>query len=67
MRLIGFVISGNQTRLIDEIKSIFSTVLSLFGYDIKNNFIFLLTNSDVKEHPIIDCIKNSNFSKILPD
>lgn len=65
VKLIGFVISGNQTRLTDEIKIIFSTVLSLFGYDIKNNFIFLLTNCDVKEPPIIDCIKNSNFSKIL--
>ena len=67
MKLIGFVISGNQTRLTDAIKIIFSTVLSLFGYDIKDNFLFLLTNCDVKEPSIIDCIKNSNFSQILPE
>lgn len=65
VKIIGFIISGSQTRLTDEVKIIFSTVLNLFGYDIINNFIFLITNCDVKDPPVIDCIRSSNFSKIL--
>ena len=67
VKIICFVISGNQTRLTDDLKIIFSTVLNLFGYDIINNFIFLFTNCDIKEPPVLNCIRNSNFSEILPD
>lgn len=67
VKLICFILSGSQTRLTEEVKIIFSTVLNLFGNDIKNNFIFLLTNCDVKIPPVLDCIKISYFSKILKE
>lgn len=65
IKIICFVINEDETRLTDEIKVIFSTVLSLFGYDIKNNFIFLITKCDAKNPPVLDCIRSSIFSKIL--
>ena len=65
IKIIGFVISGNQTRLTDEVKIIFSRITEIFGNDIKNNFIFLLTNCDARTPPVLECIKNSIFSKIL--
>ena len=66
IKIICFIINGNTTRLTEEIKIIFSTFLSIFGNDIKSNFIFLFTHCDVKEPPVLNLIKNSIFSKILP-
>ena len=36
------------------------------GDDIKSNLIFLFTHCDVKEPPVLNLIKNSIFSNILP-
>ncbi len=66
IKIICFIIDGNTTRLIEEIKIIFLTFLNIFGDDIKSNFIFLFTHCDVKEPPVLNLIKNSIFSKILP-
>ena len=66
VKLICFIISGNETRLTDDLKNIFSNIWNIFAVDIKSNFIFIITNCDAKQPPVIDCIKESNFSKFLP-
>lgn len=69
IKIICFVINGNTTRLIEEIKNIFSTVLSIFGNDVKNNFIFLFTYYDNANPPFLKVIrddKESIFSNIIP-
>ena len=66
VKLICFVISGNETRLTEDLKSIFSNVCNIFAIDIINNFIFIITNSDAKKPPVIDSIKESYFPKCLP-
>ena len=66
IQLICFVISGNETRLTDDLKNIFSNVWDIFSIDIKNNFLFIITNCDAKQPPVLDSINNSEFSKFLP-
>ena len=69
IKIICFVINGNTTRLIEEIKNIFSTVLSIFGNDVKNNFVFLFTYCDNANPPFLKVIrddKESIFSNIIP-
>ena len=65
IKLICFVISGNETRLTDELKNIFSNALNIFAFNLRNNFIFVITNCDAKKPPVIDCIKDSNFAKVF--
>lgn len=65
IKLICFVISGNETRLTRDLKNIFSNVWNIFASDLRNNFIFIITNCDAKKPPVIDCIKDCNFSKIF--
>ena len=65
VKIICFVINGNETRLTESMKNIFSNVWDIFAIDILMNFIFILTNCDAKQPPIIDCIKNSILSKFL--
>ena len=67
IKIICFVMNSTQIRLTDEIKLIFSNVWKTFGNDIKNNFIFILTSCDNKDPPVLDCIRGSEFSKILPE
>ena len=63
VKLIAFVISGNETRLTDDLKNIFSNIWDIFAIDIKSNFIFIATNCDARQPPVLDCIKNSHLSK----
>ena len=65
VKIICFVINGNETRLTESMKNIFSNIWDIFAIDILMNFIFILTNCDAKQPPIIDCIKNSLLSKFL--
>lgn len=65
-KLICFVISGNETRLTEDLKSIFSNVTNIFALDIRKNFVFIITNCDAKQPPVIDSIKGSFFPKFLP-
>lgn len=65
VKLICFVISGNETRLIEELKFIFSNISKIFAIDIKSNFAFIITNCDAKKPPVLDCIKESQFSFLL--
>ncbi|KAK7177182.1 hypothetical protein R3I93_001228 [Phoxinus phoxinus] len=43
---VCFVMKASQNRLSDRQHYIFHSVLSLFGRDIENNIVFLLTQSD---------------------
>ncbi|XP_026107680.1 uncharacterized protein LOC113079651 isoform X1 [Carassius auratus] len=43
---VCFVIQASKNRLSDRQHYIFSSVLSLFGKDIVNNIVFLITHSD---------------------
>ena len=65
VKLICFVISGNETRLTDDLKNIFSNVWNIFAIYIKSNFVFIITNCDAKKPPVLDCIKDSQFSSLL--
>ena len=65
VKLICFVISGNETRLTDELKFIFSNVSKIFAIDIISNFAFIITNCDAKKPPVLDCIKESQLSFLL--
>ena len=65
VKLIAFVISGNETRLTDDLKNIFSNIWDIFAIDIKSNFIFIATNCDERQPPVLDCIKDSHLSKLL--
>ncbi|KAL0149138.1 hypothetical protein M9458_055570, partial [Cirrhinus mrigala] len=44
--IVCFVMKASQNRLSDKELYLFHSVLSLFGRDIKNNIVFLLTHSD---------------------
>lgn len=65
VKLICFIISGNETRLTEELKFIFSNISKIFAIDIKLNFAFIITNCDAKKPPVLDCIKESQFSFLL--
>ena len=65
IQLICFVISGNETRLTDDLKNIFSNIWDIFSFDIKKNFVFILTNCDAKQPPALDTINSLDFSKVL--
>ena len=61
IKAISFIISGNETRYTDDLKNIFSNIWDIFANDIKKNFIFIITNCDVKQPPVLDIIKVLNF------
>ena len=50
---ICFVASSSSARLTSTQKYIFSSIVSLFGNDIAENFIPMLTFSDGKEPQIL--------------
>ena len=65
LKLICFVISGNETRLNAELKNIFHNIFDIFPSEIQSNFIFLLTNCDANEAPIKNTIKEYKFLRFL--
>ena len=65
VKSICFIISGNETRLTNDLKNIFSNVWDIFANDIKKNFLLIITNCDARQPPILDCIKSTEFSKFL--
>ena len=46
-------------------KNNFSNVWDIFANDINKNFIFIITNCDAKQPPVLDCVENSGFSKCI--
>ena len=65
---ICFVAQSSNARLTVNQKFIFSEIMNLFGKDVAENFIAMLTFCDGKEPQIIDALKSkdSMFYTILP-
>ena len=65
---ICFVAQSTKTRLTTTQKFIFSEIMDLFGKDVAENFIIMLTFCDANEPLIIDNIKSKDsvLCDILP-
>ena len=63
---ICFVAKSNETRLTDFQKYIFGQVMALFGNDVGENFIAMLTFSDGQIPNIVSCLesKDSIFCQV---
>ena len=57
---IGFVNKSNQVRVSSYQKYIFGDILNIFGKDISENFIFLMTFSDYNEIPFENALLSSH-------
>uniref|UniRef100_A0A8C4TJF6 AIG1-type G domain-containing protein n=1 Tax=Erpetoichthys calabaricus TaxID=27687 RepID=A0A8C4TJF6_ERPCA len=62
---VCFVVQASQARLTHTQKYIFDSILSIFGKDIANNILVLITFADGQRPPVLDAITESNipFSK----
>ena len=64
---VCYVMNSNKGRLDGRQKFIFSGIIDMFGEDIKENFIAMLTFSDFSEPIAVDSLKASKvFSEIIP-
>ena len=65
---ICFVAQSSIVRLTAKQKYIFTSILDLFGKDVQENFVAMLTFSDGREPQIVDVLKEegSIFAKIIP-
>ena len=65
---ICFVAQSSNARLTANQKYIFTSILDLFGKDVQENFIAMLTFCDGKEPQIVPALKEegSIFDKIIP-
>ena len=69
LNAICFVAQSSNARLTFGLKYIFTSILNLFGEDVKDNFIFLLTFCDGKKPKIVDALlenKDSGFGCVIP-
>ena len=66
--LICFVVIASNARLTINQEYIFNEIVSLFGNDVAENFLFVLTFSDGQKPVVLDALQNekSPFSKIIP-
>uniref|UniRef100_A0A8C5MNT0 Fibronectin type-III domain-containing protein n=1 Tax=Leptobrachium leishanense TaxID=445787 RepID=A0A8C5MNT0_9ANUR len=58
---VCFVVQAALARLTPNQKYIFSSVFSIFGKDIKDNILSLITFSDGERPPVLDAIKASDI------
>ena len=63
---ICFIVKSSDSRLTNSQKYIFSSIISLFGQDIKSNFLSLITFYDGNEPAAIETLKTSDFKEIIP-
>lgn len=65
---ICFVAQSSNARLTANQRYIFTSILDLFGNDVKENFVAMLTFCDGKEPQIVEALKEegSIFDKIIP-
>ena len=62
-----FVVKSSDTRLSIHQKYIFSSIISLFGKDIQNNFLALFTfYSGTGDPDALTTLKNSDFKSVIP-
>ena len=67
IKTVCYVINSNKGRLDGRQKFIFSGIIDMFGEDIKENFVAMLTFSDFSEAIAVDLLKASKvFSEIIP-
>uniref|UniRef100_A0A8C4RMD4 Septin-type G domain-containing protein n=1 Tax=Erpetoichthys calabaricus TaxID=27687 RepID=A0A8C4RMD4_ERPCA len=58
---VCFVVQASQARLTHAQKYIFDSILSIFGKDIANNILMLITFADGQRPPVLDAITASNI------
>ncbi|XP_072163208.1 uncharacterized protein [Diadema setosum] len=61
INVIGFVTQSSLTRLTPTQKYVFDSVLAIFGKDIEQNIMMLVTFADGQKPPIIDAIEAANI------
>ncbi len=68
LNAIGFVVQSGNSRLTENQRYVFTSIMKLFGKDIAENFIALLTFSDGGEPQVLDSLKakNSGFDIVQP-
>ena len=64
INVICFVAQSSNARLTANQKYIFTSILDLFGKDVQENFVAMLTFCDGKEPQIVQTLKV--FDKIIP-
>ena len=63
---ICFVAKSSIARLTADQRYIFTSILDLFGKDVQENFVAMLTFSDGGEPRIVPVLKEEIFDKIIP-
>ena len=63
---ICFVAKSSNARLTADQRYIFTSILDLFGKDVQENFVAMLTFSDGGEPRIVPVLKEEIFDKIIP-
>ncbi|CAH1776360.1 unnamed protein product, partial [Owenia fusiformis] len=58
---VGFVTQSSLPRLTPTQRYIFDKILSLFGRDIEDNILMLLTFADAQKPPVLSGIKEAGF------
>ena len=68
LNAICLVAKSNTSRLTIKQQYIFSSILDLFGEDIKENFLAMITFSDGRKPLVIDVLESSEnaFSSVIP-
>ena len=67
LNAVLFVVKSSDTRLTIHQKYVFNSIISLFGKDIQNNFLVLVTfQSRNQKPPVITTLENSDFKTIIP-
>ena len=67
LNAVLFIVKSSDTRLTLHQKYIFSSIISLFGKDIQNNFMALLTFHNGTDKPsAITTLENSDFKSVIP-
>ena len=65
---VCFVTKASTNRLTDSQKYVFDSVLNLFGNDIKENFIIMITFCDGADPQIVEALQSEDsiFKDIIP-
>ena len=68
LNAICFVVQSGNARLTENQRYVFTSIMKLFGKDIAENFIAMLTFSDGGEPQVLDSLKskNSGFDIVIP-
>ncbi|XP_022105594.1 uncharacterized protein LOC110987300 [Acanthaster planci] len=58
---IGFVVQASQPRLTPTQKYVFDSILSVFGKDISENILLLVTFADSNPPPVLDAVEEAEI------